>query len=74
MDLKENRGLASKQLQEFADSFYAATEKTTSPRPSVGEMRMRGFTTLSKRDSVSSTGSLYSRDSVGSRYSSISLN
>lgn len=72
-DLKHNRGLASRQLQEFADRFYAATERTPSPSTSVCDLRVRGSRTPSKRDSVSSVGSIYSRDSVGSRYSGISF-
>lgn len=76
-ELKQSRGLASKQLQEFADRFYAATESTkigslsASPHPSVSELRMSA--TPSRRDSMSSVGSLYSRDSIGSRYSGISI-
>ena len=76
-ELKQNREKASKQLQSFADKFYVATEDirldgigslSPSPYPSVTELR-----TVSRRNSACSSGSIYSRDSAGSRYSSISV-
>lgn len=76
-DLKQNRERASKQLQSFADKFYVATEdvrlnafksSSPSPYPSLAELR-----TVSRRNSASSVGSVYSRDSTGSRYSALSV-
>ena len=76
-DLKQNREKASKQLQNFADKFYLATEDirldgigslSPSPYPSLAELR-----TVSRRNSAASSVSTYSRDSVGSRYSGISM-
>ena len=79
--LKQNRELAQTQLQDFADLFYAATEGirlgsgsiSPVPRLSVVEMRMKGSITPSRRDSASSGVSIFSRDSVGSRLSGISI-
>ena len=62
--LKSVRAQAGKQLQSFAEIFYAETETikvrscTSSPRPSMTELRLR-----SRTDSLSSSGSRFSRGS-----------
>ena len=70
--LKATRAQAGLQLQNFAEIFYSETETiklcgsaTTSPHPSLAELRRR-----SRTDSLSSNSSLHSR---GSRFSGASL-
>lgn len=65
VSLKMAQSKAHKQLQDFADKFYAETEgiSTTNSHPSSPQSSMAELMTLSRTNSASSNVSGYSKNS-----------